>query len=155
MIAYPVLLFIHSWLRWAVVALAFVLLFRAVTRGRGGQPWMPGDRTLSVVFTSVLDTQVLLGLGLYFGLSPFTPRSMAMFGAAMKDHALRFFAVEHAFAMIFAMLAAHVGVAASKRADDDATRYKRVALGVAVALFAIAVGIPWPGLPYARPLFRF
>ncbi len=153
--AYTVLLFIHSWLRWGVVALAFVLLFRAFTRGRGGAPWTSADRGLSVAFTAALDTQLLLGLGLYFGLSPFTPRTGAALGAAMKVAYLRFWAVEHVFAMVFAIVAAHVGVASAKRAEDDATRYKRVAIGVAVALVAIAVGIPWPGLPYGRPLFRF
>jgi hypothetical protein len=154
-IAYPVLLFIHSWLRWALLALALVVLFRSISRGRSGAPWTTGDRGLTVAFTAVLDTQVLLGFGLYFGLSPYTPRTMEMFRAAMKVSALRFFAVEHVFAMLFALVAAHVGVASAKRADDDATRYKRIAIGVAVALFAIAAGIPWPGMPYARPLFRF
>lgn len=155
MIAYPVLLFIHSWLRWALLALAFVVIYRSITRGRSGAPWTTADRNLTVAFTAVLDTQVLLGFGLYFGLSPFTPRTMEMFRAAMKVSSLRFFAVEHIFAMVFALVAAHVGVASAKRAEDDPTRYKRIAMGVVVALVAIAVGIPWPGMPYARPLFRF
>lgn len=155
MISYPVMLFIHSWLRWALLALALVVLFRAVTRGRSGAPWTTGDRNLTVAFTAVLDTQVLLGFGLYFGVSPNAPHTMEAFRAAMKISALRFFAVEHVFAMVFALIAAHVGVASAKRAEDDPTRYKRIAMGVAVALVAIVVGIPWPGMPYARPLFRF
>jgi uncharacterized membrane protein YozB (DUF420 family) len=154
-ISYTVLLFIHSWLRWALLALAVVVLFRSIARGRTGAPWTTSDRTLTVMFTAVLDTQVLLGFGLYFGASPFTPRTMEAFRAAMKVSYLRFFAVEHIFAMIFALVAAHVGVASAKRAEDDPTRYKRIAMGVAVALLAIAAGIPWPGMPYARPLFRF
>jgi hypothetical protein len=152
--AYTVLLFLHSWLRWGVVALGFVVLFRSIARRRAGAPWVSADRGLSIAYTAVLDTQVLLGLGLYFGLSPFTPRSMAMLGAAMKSPQLRFFAVEHTFAMLFALVAAHVASVAAKRAEDDDQRYKRLAIGVGLSLLAIAAGIPWPGMPYARPFFR-
>lgn len=155
MTAYSALLLVHSWLRWAVLALAVLVPARALSRGRARAAWTAGDRRLSVIFTALLDTQVLVGLGLYFGLSPVTPRSMAAFGAAMKLAPARFFAVEHLFAMIFALVAAHVGVASAKRAEQDEAKHRRLAIGVGLALLAILAGIPWPGMPYARPLFRF
>jgi hypothetical protein len=62
-----------------------------------GRPWTPADARSSRIFVTVLDVQMLLGLLLYFVLSPFTRQAMGDMAAAMKVAALRFFLVEHLF----------------------------------------------------------
>ena len=146
---YTVLLLVHSWLRWVVVALILAAIVRAV---RGGA-WGDSDSRLRVATVSAFDTQVLIGLVLY-AFSPMTPKSGAAIGAYMKVSALRFFTVEHVFAMILAAAALHVGSSKSKKADDDRARHKTWAIALGVALFFVLAGIPWPFMPYARPLFR-
>jgi hypothetical protein len=151
---YVIVLLIHSWLRWGVLLAALALLGRSVAASAKKLPWEPIDRRLGAAFLSALDTQVALGLLLYFVLSPLTPKSLADYRTYMPIAALRFFAVEHIFGMLLALAAAHIGWARAKKSADDAQRRRRVAIGVALALVAIAVTIPWPPLPYGRPLFR-
>jgi len=143
------LLFIHSWLRWIVLALIVISLVRAI---RGGA-WTDGHSKLRLATVASFDAQVLLGI-ILFVVSPMTPKSGAAMGAYMKVSALRFFTIEHQFAMLIALAALHIGSVKSKKADDDRGRHKAWALAAGLALFFVLAGIPWPFLPYARPLFR-
>lgn len=149
---YTVLLFVHSWLRWVLVALIVVALVRAL-RGSKGEPWTQSDSRVRIATVSAFDTQVLLGVILWV-LSPMTPKSGAAMGAYMKVSALRFFTVEHAFSMLIALAALHIGSVRSKRAENDQARHKKWAIAVGIAIFFVLAGIPWPGMPYARPLLR-
>jgi hypothetical protein len=101
------------------------------------------DRVLSLVMVIVLDTQLLLGLLLYFGLSPVAAAARANIGAAMGDATLRFVLVEHTFAMLVALVAAHVGHRVSKTSANDAARHRAGMLGASVALVLVCAGIPW------------
>lgn len=143
MTVYTVLLSIHSWLRWLVLALGCV----ALTRGGRRDP-------LASAWLGMLDLQVVIGLTLYFWLSPMTAAAFADPKSAMHDSVLRFWFVEHGFAMLVALIAAHVGWVRARRAesDEDAARVRRIA--IAVALVAIVAGVPWSALKYGRPLFR-
>lgn len=144
---YPTLLFLHSWMRWIVVG---ALLLCIAKSARGGEFRHGGLRTLAV---ASLDTQVLLGVLLY-AIGPMTPRSREAFGMYMKIAPLRFFTIEHGFAMIIAVAVLHIFNARSRHADTDAKRHRALLIGASIALAAIVIGIPWPGLPYGRPLFR-
>ena len=108
---------------------------------------------LHIAFISVLDVQLLLGLTLYFVLSPITAAAMHHFGAAMKDAQLRFFGVEHIFTMLLAIAVAHIGRIRSKRKTGSA-RHRSVLITQAFWLLITLAAIPWPGLDIARPLFR-
>jgi hypothetical protein len=152
-VLYTVLLLAHSWLRWGVLALVVIALTRAVRGARGDLPWLDADSRVRVASVAAFDTQVMLGLILYF-LSPMTPKSGAAFGAYMKVRELRFFTVEHGFAMVIALAVLHIGSVRSKKADNGGDRHKRWAIAVGIALFFVLAGIPWPFMPYARPLFR-
>ena len=150
---YTVLLLVHSWLRWVLVALIVIALTRALRGTRSEVPWVDADSRVRVATVAAFDTQVMLGLVLWF-ISPMTPKSGAAFGAYMKVSQLRFFTVEHAFSMVIALAALHIGSVRSKKADNDHDRHKKWAVAVGIALFFVLAGIPWPFLPYARPLFR-
>ena len=150
---YLATLVIHSWLRWVVLALGIWLLI-AAARGLKASAWSPSDERTHKIFLGVLDTQFMLGLLLYFVLSPLTSAAMSNMGAAMKDPTLRFFGVEHIFAMILATAAAHIGRKRSQKKTGGA-RYKTTLITQIVWLLLTLAAIPWPMLDIGRPLFRF
>lgn len=151
---YGLILPLHSWLRWLVLASLLVCLARALYGLGKKRDWSVRDRRLLTLFVSAFDTQILLGLTLYFVLSPLTPKSLADFGRNMSIAYLRFFAVEHLTAMLLALVAAHVTVRSARRAKAAVPRQRRLAWGLGVTLVLILAGIPWPFLVYGRPLLR-
>lgn len=137
---YTTLLFIHNLVRWVVLGAAGYTLAK------------PLEKRPGLVLVAAIDAQVLIGLAMYTSISPVTHLALANMKDAMKDHALRFWAVEHPFAMLIALIAVHVGRVAARRAKDDAARKKLVVRWTAIALVALIVGMPWPFLPYGRSL---
>jgi hypothetical protein len=151
---HQIVLFLHSWLRWGVVLLGALTLGRALHGWARGRDWTRTDRRVQQLFVAMLDSQVMLGLMLYFALSPLTPKSLDGLRVAMSISVLRFFGVEHASVMVLALIVAHGASIASRRAEDSTARHRRGLVGLLGALLLIAVGIPWPALPYGRPLVR-
>ena len=141
---YTTILIVHSWLRWAVLAAGLVAALRGGSdRSDTGGKW----------FTILLDVQFLLGLLLYFVLSPITGAALEDFGAAMRVAPLRFFAVEHTFGMVLAITLAHIGRGrVRKTAPEKRGRTALIFYGLAMVI--ILASIPWPGMPAGRPLFR-
>jgi hypothetical protein len=141
---YGIVLVIHSWLRWAVIAAGIAAVARGGARDSSTGRW----------FTILLDVQMLIGLLLYFVLSPFTKAALGDFGGAMGNSQLRFFAVEHVFGMVIGIALAHIGAAKIKKAPAE-RRGRLAMIFYGLALIAILASIPWPGMPAGRPLFRF
>jgi hypothetical protein len=151
---YPSFLLIHSWLRWVVLLAGLVAVFRAVGGWSGARGWTRIDDRAGFWFTLALDVQMVLGLVLYFFLSPFTTQALADFGGAMRVSATRFWAVEHVFGMVLALVLAHIGRVRVRNAP--ASRKHRVsAIFLGLALLVILASIPWPGMAAGRPLFRW
>jgi hypothetical protein len=140
-VLYSTLLFLHGLVRWLVVGAAVWTLAR------------PLEKRSGLALVVAMDSQVLLGLLMYTAVSPVTQLALSNMKMAMKDHALRFWAVEHPFAMMLALAAVHGGRVAARRAKDDDTRKRRVVMWTAIALILVFMGTPWPFLPYGRPLF--
>lgn len=141
---YPLVLLIHSWLRWAVLAAGLAAALGGRSREDAAGKW----------FIIFLDLQILIGLLLYFVLSPFTTGALSNFGEAMGNSQLRFFAVEHVFGMVIGTALAHVG-RKKVRAAPIERRGRLALIFYGLALVAILASIPWPGMPAGRPLFRF
>ena len=141
---YSILLIVHSWLRWAVLGAGLVAAVRGGAGNQSAGRW----------FTSILDVQMLIGLLLYFVLSPITGAALDDFGAAMKVPQLRFFAIEHVLGMVIAIALAHVGSGKVRKAPEH-RKARLAAIFYGLALVAILASIPWPGMSAGRPLFRF
>lgn len=152
---YPVALSLHSLTRWAVIILAVLALARAISGWLGRKPWGDLDDKAGVWFTISMDVQLLVGLVLYIVLSPLTTAALRDFGAAMGNTGLRYFAVEHTFLMLVAVVLAHVGRVRSRKAVDPISKHRRAAIFFGLALLAVLAAIPWPFLAgVGRPLFR-
>jgi hypothetical protein len=151
---YSATLFLHSWLRWAVLLLALIAIWRAIDGVRSRRAWLPGDERFCRMLLGVLDLQFLLGLLLYFVFSPLTKAALGDFAAVMPDPLMRFWAVEHVFGMVIGVVLAHVGMTRARRAATDTLRHRRVAIFFILALLVMLASIPWPGRVYGRPFFR-
>lgn len=143
---YATTLLVHSWVRWLVVVLGVWALLSALT-ARGGA----GARKAGQFFTIALDVQFLLGVLLYVVLSPITRAAIGDMAAAMHNGVWRFWSVEHPALMILAVVFGHVGRMAARRSPAS----RRPVVWYALSIAAILAAIPWPALPYGRPLVRF
>jgi hypothetical protein len=150
---YPLMLVVHSLLRWVVLALGLVAFGRALAGMRGRRPWTAGDDRAGQLFVGTLDLQLVIGLVLYVGLSPITRAAFQDFGAAMGSSVLRFWAVEHIVGMVIAVALAHVGRVRARKTTDPVRRHKLAAIFFGLALVAVVATIPWPGTQAGRPLF--
>ena len=103
-------------------------------------------------FTIALDLQLLVGLLLHLGLSPLTQMAFENVAAAMRSPSLRFWAVEHPFGMVIALVLVHVVRVRIRKAATDVSRHKLAAILFGIALVVILLSSPWPGTPNARPL---
>src|SRR3954453_2633401 len=123
---YSAVLSIHSWLRWATLLMAVAATVNAFRTPAAGAARLPG-RWWDTCFMLAVDLQVLFGLVLYFGLSPFTTRAMENFPAALENPAMRFWAVEHAGVMLIAVVLVRMGrVLALNAATPAAGRRRRL-----------------------------
>jgi hypothetical protein len=151
---YITTLTLHSLLRWAVIFIGLWTIARAFAGMSSRRAWSPTDDSAARWFTIVLDAQVLIGLVLYGLLSPITTQALSDMGAAMRNPAQRFWAVEHVTLMIVAVVLAHIGRARSRRAVSDAARHRSAAIFYTLALLAVLAAIPWPFMADGRPLVR-
>jgi hypothetical protein len=152
---YSTVLFAHSWLRWAVILLGLAAAIRAVTGAARGRPWVAADDRISRLFMHTLDLQLLLGLILYFLLSPITKAAMSDFGGAMKVSAMRFWALEHWLGMVIGITLVHVGIARSRRISDGRRKHRMLGIFFVLAMIVILASMPWPGSSHGRPLIRW
>lgn len=149
---YTTVLALHSWVRW-IALVAAVGTTMAALRGKVEGSDSLADRW-GMVAMMVLDVQLLLGLLLYFVASPNMRAILDNFGGAMKDPALRFWAVEHTTAMFAAIALAHVGRVLARKATTPVAKRNRVLICFGLATVLIILGMPWPGRPGGRVLFR-
>lgn len=149
---YTTVLTIHSWVRWLALV-AGVGATLAAMRGK-----VQGESSLAdrwgLFAMMALDIQMLLGLLLYFALSPFTTQAMRDFSAAMKNAELRFWAVEHIAIMFAAVILAHAGRVLARKAPTPQAKRTRLLVCFGLATLCMFLRTPWPGLPNGRPLFR-
>jgi len=154
LLMYSFVLPLHSLIRWAVLLTGLWAAYRGISGVRRRRPWTLADERAGMWFTISLDTQFLLGLLLYFLLSPITRAAMHDFGAAMANPGMRFWAVEHITGMFIAAGLAHVGRNKIHKTGSDDRRHRTAAIFFTLSILAILASIPWTGLPYGRPLLR-
>ena len=118
------LLKFHGEIRWlvALVGVAAAIKFAAGWLRR--TEFKAVDRILMLVFTILLDINLLLGLTLLFSL----PGGWVAFR------------LEHATTMILALVAAHSS-AAWRRSDDSTRKFRNNFIVVVLALVLVAVGV--------------
>lgn len=135
------LLHLHNALRWVIIIAGLIAIVKAIMNASAGKPYSKGP---GAVFVASLHIELLLGLGIYFGISGLAATFRADPGAAMKVAALRFYGMEHLVIMIAAVVVATIGSAKARRAPDEASKNKTARTFFLIAFVLLLVGIPWP-----------
>ena len=153
---YDAALHAHSWLRWFVLLVGLLAIARAIIGRSSGRPWSRADDRLGAAFVGLLDLQLLIGLVLYFALSPITKEGMRDIGGAMANTGLRFWTVEHPVRDDRGDRAGpHRPGPGSARPPTPSRRHRTALIFFTLALIVIVITIPWPGRAIiGRPLFR-
>jgi hypothetical protein len=140
---YPFLLFLHSWLRWVLLLLAVFVIIRAFYGWMGNKDFTGADNKSTLFLVALFHLQLVIGLVLYFFLSPITTGALQDFGMAMKYGALRYWAVEHIFIMLLSIVIAQIGRIQIKQAHADRAKFRNSAIYFTLALVLILSRIPW------------
>ncbi|MBS1610997.1 MAG: hypothetical protein JSS70_20020 [Bacteroidetes bacterium] len=140
---YTGMLHLHSGLRWIILVLLLVVIFRSLTAG--GRSFNDTDRKLGLFTMIACDIMLLVGLYLWFvgayGLNTIESQPMK---DIMANKVLRFFTIEHFTGMLIAIVLVHVGKSVAKKKLPDMVKHKRTLLFFGLALLIILISIPWP-----------
>lgn len=143
---YPILNALHSYNRYLLFAALVFVLYRSISGWLGKKPYEKADNAAGAALLGFTHLQLLLGLILYAGVSPYTKAAFADMGAAMKTPMLRYFAVEHMLSMLIAVVLIQLGRTLSKKAADDNSKHRKVAIYTGIAALIIVVTLAQKGL---------
>ena len=150
---YEPFLLIHSWTRWAVLLTALYLLLRFAGGWIRKSPWPEALDRHAWAFSQLFTLQVLFGVMLWFGTSPWVKIGLSQPSLILSDPMVGFWTVRYPITMVTALGAFHIGKSIAKRSPPE-LRFKRYLLALVIAFALIATAIPWPWLPFGRPFFR-
>jgi hypothetical protein len=151
---YNFLLLSHSWLRWVVLILAVLAIYRNYEGFSTGRKWTTTDKKFNTFFIGSMHLQLVIGLILYSGVSPMMAGIFADMGSAMKNKELRFWGVEHMAGMILAVLVAQIGSIKAKKQPSDAGKFRTAFFWFLAAIILVLVMIPFGIWNPDRPLFH-
>lgn len=140
---YDGLLHLHSVLRWLILILLLVALYKSFADR--AKPFATSHRKTGMVLMICAD--IMLALGIYqwiagdLGLKMIQRSGMK---AVMGNTGARFFPVEHITAMIIAIVLIHIGYSYAKKEVPDTVKHKRTLLFYGLSLLIILISIPWP-----------
>jgi hypothetical protein len=140
------MLHLHSILRYLILIVAVWAIFKSLSGMNGGKSFSKADQKPGMFYMILMDTQVLIGLILYFiGNFGFKAIQNLGMGEVMKNNITRFFAMEHLLGMLIALVLVHVGYSATKKTNlSDQKKYKKSFWMYLLALIVIFAFIPWP-----------
>jgi hypothetical protein len=147
---YNVLVFLHSYNRYLLMAALVFVLYRAYSGWFGKKPYEKIDNAASAALLGFTHLQLLLGLILYAGVSPRTQAAFANFGLAMKDSWLRYFAVEHMAIMLLAVVMIQLGRTFSKKAVIAEQKHRKLAIYTTIGLLLILISLVPKGLLFGN-----
>ena len=126
----PVLLTIHSYVRWLIVIVAVIAAVKFAIGWLRGGAFLSMDRGLTSGFSGLIDLQVTLGL-------------VYMIWNGLAVEGFPAFRIEHAITMIIAAVVAHLP--ARWKNMEDKTRFRNslfIVLDVLIIIFIGVVRLP-------------
>ena len=122
---YPHILGFHGVFRWLLLLAALAAIFVAVS-GWNGRELSPLLFRFGLIFVLAMDLELITGVLLYFGASP----------------TLRSAFIAHGVIMFLAVLCAHLGGAATRKAPTNALKHRVSAAFWIIALVLMFAGVP-------------
>ena len=151
---YEILLLLHSWLRWAVLGMGIFALYNNYTGWKAQRRFTESDKRINTFFIASLHTQLVLGLILYFGVSPMMEPILADMKGTMKDSVSRFWGVEHIAGMVIGIAIAQIGSILSKKQKSEGGKFRTAFVWFLIGLLIMLAVIPFGIWNVERPLFR-
>jgi len=141
---YNGLLHTHSFLRWILLILLLVAIYKSIADKKG--TFTASHKKIGMFTMICADLLLLIGLyqwafGKTWGLVNIKELG---FSGVMKVPAARFFAVEHLLGMLIAIILIHTGYSYAKKSLPDAVKHRRAILFYGLSLLIILISIPWP-----------
>lgn len=140
---YNFILHLHSGLRWVVLLLLLIVIYRSMTAGN--RPFNNTDKKYGLFAMIVCDIMLLIGVYQWlagnWGLNSVQTNGMK---EIMHNATLRFFAIEHPIGMLIAIALVHIGKGYGKKNIPDPVKHKRTLLFFGLALLIILISLPWP-----------
>ncbi len=140
------LLHLHNLLRWIILILLLLSIYKAYMGWKNKKKFSAGDRKIWL-FT-MISAHITLLIGLYQWL---WGKRMGMLTttlpegfSVMKNRVYRFFWIEHPLFMVLAIVMITLAYGMAKKQIADEAKYKRALWLFIVALLFILVAIPWP-----------
>ena len=129
---YNIIQHAHSGFRYAVLVFLILAIIQSIIGFAGKRPYTNGNRIINLLAMIFTHTQLLVGIILYF-ISP-----MVQFTSdTMKNPTLRYFAVEHWFGMIIAVVLITIGHSKSKKIVLPEIKHRTIAIYYAIALTVV------------------
>ena len=151
---YSILLTLHSFVRWLVLASLLFTIYKSYQGWFSGKPFTNFDNFIRHSTATISHVQLLIGLLLYY-VSPIVSYFFQNFSEAVHNREIRFFGMEHSLMMFIAISVISGGSSIAKRKVKDAEKFKTLAIWYTIALFIIFFSIPWGFSPLvSRPYFR-
>lgn len=151
---YSTLLFLHSIVRWMVLASLLLAIFRAYKGWFLKKRFSKFDNAARHWAATIAHTQLVIGFLLYF-VSPIIEYFRHSYKEAVHLREIRFFGMEHSLMMLTAIIIITIGSAKAKRRQTDTQKFKTMAIWFSVALLIILIMIPWGFSPFvSRPYYR-
>ena len=151
---YNGLLHLHNLLRWIILLLLLIALFRHLAGMNNKRAVSAGDKKVDLFL--MISAHITLVVGIYQWIAgPWGLKLIQTMGVGevMKNSSYRFFAVEHFAGMLIAIILITIGRGAAKRAIDWRA-HKKAFWFFLIALLLIIVSVPWPFREaIARPWF--
>ncbi len=119
---------LHSLWRWVVLLFMVIALVRSLMGWFRNSPWTANDRTTTLLATSAIDIQFLLGLIVY--------------GMGQHWNGTAFIAYIHPTIMLIALVIVHLTSTMAKRQTSDVAKHRMIAIGLLIALFLVTAAIP-------------
>jgi len=133
---YSFFLHLHSGFRYVVMLLVVVAILVALVGWFGKREYTSGNRKTNLFALISAHIQLLLGLVLYF-VSPFVKFN----STTMKDNTTRYWTMEHAVMMLFAVALITIGHSRSKKAVLHEAKFRAIAISYSLAVLVIVVAI--------------
>ena len=141
---YNFLLGLHSGLRYIVLLLLAIAIILSVISLFAKKGYTQTNRKINLFAMIATHTQLLTGLVLYF-VSPFV--QYGNMGEAMKNTMARYWTVEHAVLMLFAVALITIGHVRSKKGEIAINKHRAIALYYGLAVLVVIVAIYQSGRP--------
>ncbi len=149
------LLHLHNLLRWIIIILLLLSIFKALSGWQQKKLFSAGDKRVWLFTLIAAHITLLIGLFQWlWGRDGILKADLPEGESIMKIRFFRFCWVEHPTFMILAIVMITLGYGMSKKPVPDNVKYRRAFWFFIIALLMILVAVPWPfRVGIGRPWF--